>query len=140
LLCRACVDACPAEIDLPRMIVAMRGRIVEQEEQQKKAKGIRRLFLDAILPSPSLFHLALRLAAVIHPPLTRGRPTLRELPGPLKRLTRIRAMPAVAARPLRSRVAEVLPARRDSSLSATFFASCLIDQFYPEIGEAGLKW
>jgi iron-sulfur cluster protein len=139
LLCRACVDACPAEIDLPRMIVAMRGRIVEQEEQKKKTRGIRRLFLDAILPSPSLFHLALRLAAVMQLPLTRGRTILRELPGPLKRLTRIRAMPAVAARPLRRRVAEVLPARRDSKRTVTFFASCLIDQFYPEIGEAVIK-
>jgi len=139
LLCRACVDACPAEIDLPRMIVAMRGRIVEQEEQQKKARGIRRLFLDKILPNPGLFHLALRLAAVMQLPLTRGRTILRELPGPLKRLTRTRAMPAVAARPLRRRVAEVLPARRDSKRTVTFFASCLIDQFYPEIGEAVIK-
>ncbi|MFQ5882499.1 MAG: L-lactate dehydrogenase (quinone) large subunit LdhH [Candidatus Methylomirabilales bacterium] len=139
LLCRACYDACPAEIDLPRMIVAMRARIVEREEHKKEAKGIRRFFLNRILPNPSLFHLSLRLGAILQLPLTRGRTVLRELPGPLKSLTRIRTMPVVAARPLRSRVAEVLPPRGELKRTATFFGSCLIDQFYPEIGEAVIK-
>ncbi|MFQ5961457.1 MAG: L-lactate dehydrogenase (quinone) large subunit LdhH, partial [Candidatus Methylomirabilales bacterium] len=139
LLCRACYDACPVEIDLPRMIVAMRTRIVEEEEHKKKATGIRRLFLDKILPNPSLFHLALRLGAIAQLPLTRGRTVLRELPRPLRNLTSIRAMPAVAARPLRRRVAEVLPSRGESRQAVTFFGSCLVDQFYPEIGEAVIK-
>ncbi len=139
LLCRACLDACPVQIDLPRMIVAMRTHIVEEEEQKKKARGIRRLFLDKILPNPSLFNLALRLGAIAQLPLTRGRTVLRELPRPLRNLTSIRAMPAVAARPLRSRVAEVLPSRGESRQTVTFFGSCLIDQFYPEIGEAVIK-
>lgn len=139
LLCRACYDACPVEIDLPRMVVAMRGRIVEQEERQGRGKGLRRFFLDRILPSPSLFNLAIRLGAIAQLPLTRGRRILRELPGPLKRLTSIRAIPAVAARPLRNRVAERLPARGESRQTVTFFGSCLIDQFYPEIGEAVIK-
>jgi iron-sulfur cluster protein len=139
LLCRACYDACPVQIDLPRMVVAMRARLVEQETQRTKAKGIRRFFLEKVLPNPSLFHLALRLAAVAQLPLTRGRTILRELPGPLKRLTRFRAMPAIAARPLRSRVGEVLAPRGETERTVTFFASCLIDQFYPEIGEAVIK-
>lgn len=136
LLCRACADACPAEIDLPRMVVAMRSRIVEREEQKKEAKGIRRFFLNRILPNPSLYHLTLRLGAVLQLPLTRGRTVLQKLPGPLKTLTSVRALPAVAARPLRRRVAAVLPARGEAQRTVTLFASCLIDQFYPEIGEA----
>lgn len=139
LLCRACADACPAEIDLPRMVVAMRSRIVEREAQAKEARGIRRFFLNRILPNPSLYHLALRLGAVLQLPLTRGRTVLRELPGPLKKLTSFRALPAVAARPLRRRVSEVLPARGETKRTVTLFGSCLIDQFYPEIGEAVIK-
>ncbi len=139
LLCRACYDACPVQIDLPRMVVAMRARIVEQEERTKKATGIRRLFLDKILPNPSLFHLALRLGAIAQLPLTRGRTVLREMPRPLRNLTSIRAIPAVATRPLRNRVAEHLPARGVSKRAVTFFGSCLVDQFYPEIGEAVIK-
>ncbi len=139
LLCRACYDACPVEIDLPRMIVDMRARIVEQEEHKRKAKGIRRLFLDKILPNPSLFNLTLRLGAVAQLPFTRGRTVLHELPRPLRHLTGIRAIPAVAARPLRSRIAEVLPAREGPRRTVTFFGSCLIDQFYPEIGQAVIK-
>ncbi len=139
LLCRACYDACPVEIDLPRMIVAMRSQIVEQEERKKKAKGIRRLFLDKILPNPTLFNLTLRLGAIAQLPFTRGRTVLRELPWPLKNLSSIRAMPALATRPLRSRVGEVLSARGEAKRTVTFFGSCLIDQFYPEIGEAVIK-
>ncbi len=139
LLCRACIDACPAEIDLPRMVVAMRSRIVEQEEEKREARGIRRFFLNRILPNPNLYHLAVRLGGVLQLPFTRGRTVLRNLPGPLKKLTMFRAMPAVAARPLRSRVAEVLPARGETKRTVTLFGSCLIDQFYPEIGEAVIK-
>lgn len=139
LLCRACYDACPVEIDLPRMVLAMRARIVKQEEQKRKAKGLRGFFLDKILPNPSLFHLALRLGAIAQLPLTRGRKVLRQLPGPLKTLTSIRAIPALAARPLRSRVAEVLRPRGEAKRSVVLFGSCLIDQFYPEIGQAVIK-
>lgn len=139
LLCRACYDACPVHIDLPRMIVDMRARIVKREERRKKAKGIRGLFLDKILPNPSLFNLALRLGAIAQLPLTRGRRVLKALPRPLRNLTSIRAIPAVVARPLRSRIAEVLPAREEPRRTVTFFGSCLIDQFYPEIGEAVIK-
>lgn len=139
LLCRACFDACPVEIDLPRMIVAMRSRIVAQEEQKKETKGLRRFFLNRILPNPRLYHLAVRLGAVMQLPLTRGRTVLHKLPGPLKKLTSVRALPAVAARPLRRRVADVLPTRGRVKRSVTFFASCLIDQVYPEIGEAVIK-
>ncbi|MFQ5989488.1 MAG: L-lactate dehydrogenase (quinone) large subunit LdhH [Candidatus Methylomirabilales bacterium] len=139
LLCRACFDACPAEIDLPRMVVAMRSRIVEQEEQKKEAKGIRHFFLNRILPNPRLYHLAVRLGAVMQLPLTRGRTVLHKLPGPLKKLTSVRALPAVAARPLRSRVPDVLPPRGRPKRAVTFFASCLIDQVYPEIGEAVIR-
>lgn len=64
---------------------------------------------------------------------------LRELPRPLRNLTSIRAMPAVAARPLRSRIGEVVPARGEATRTVTFFGSCLIDQFYPEIGQAVVK-
>ncbi len=139
LLCRACYDACPVQIDLPRMVIAMRARIVKQEEHKKKAKGLRGIFLDKILPNPSLFHLTLRLGAIAQLPLTRGRKVLRELPRPLKNLTSIRAIPALAARPLRSRVAEVLRPRRESKRGVILFGSCLVDQFYPEIGQAMIK-
>ncbi|MFQ5656733.1 MAG: L-lactate dehydrogenase (quinone) large subunit LdhH [Candidatus Methylomirabilales bacterium] len=139
LLCRACFDACPVKIDLPRMVVAMRARIVEQEEGKKEAKGIRHFFLNRILPHPSLFNLTVRLGAILQLPLTRGRKVLRQLPGPLKSLTRIRAMPAITTRPLRSRIAGVIPARKASKRAVTFFGSCLVDQFYPEIGQAVIK-
>jgi iron-sulfur cluster protein len=139
LLCRACFDACPAKIDLPRMIVAMRARIAEEEERKGEARSVRHFFLTRILPRRRLLFPLLRFAAYLQLPVTRGRRVIQEMPGPLTRFTSIRALPALATRPLRSRLREVTPAQEKRKRTVTFFGSCLIDHFYPEIGEAVVK-
>ncbi|MFQ5852189.1 MAG: LUD domain-containing protein [Candidatus Binatia bacterium] len=131
LLCRACVDACPAEIDLPRMIVALRSRLEEKGE----AKGVRAFFLNRILPDPRLLRLSLKLAAFAQLPFVKGG-MVNRLPGPLKRLTIIRSIPPLALRPLRDRLLPVVAPKGKKKLTVTFFASCLLDFLYPEIGEA----
>lgn len=139
LLCRACVDACPAKIDLPRMIVAMRARIAEEEERKGKARTLRHFFLNTILPNRKLLFPLLRCVASLQLPVTRGGRVIQEMPGPLRRFTSIRAMPALATRPLRRRVQEVTPANGERKRRVTLFGSCLIDHFYPEIGEAVIR-
>ena len=126
LLCRACFDACPAKIDLPRMIVAMRARIAEVEERKGEVQGLRHFFLTHILPSRRLLFPLLRFAAYLQLFVT-------------KHFTTIRALPALATRPLRSRVREVTPAKGERKGIVTFFGGCLIDHFYPEIGQAVVK-
>jgi len=134
LLCGACFDACPAEIDLPRMVIALRARLEEQEE----AKGLRAFFLDKILPNPRLFRLSLRLLSLVQLPFVRGR-MIPKFPGPLRRLTSTRSLPALAVRPLRDRIGSVIPAKGAKQMTVTFFSSCLLDFLYPEIGEAIIK-
>ncbi|MFQ5840183.1 MAG: L-lactate dehydrogenase (quinone) large subunit LdhH [Candidatus Methylomirabilales bacterium] len=139
LLCNACYDACPAKINLPRMIVAMRDRLAAQEAARGEAGGLRHFFLTRVLPRPTLLHASLRVAGVVQGLLTGGRRVIRNLPGPLRRFTSMRAVPTLALRPLRSRLPAVTRPPAPPRARVAFFASCLIDHLYPEIGEAVVK-
>lgn len=134
LLCRACYDACPAEIDLPRMVVSLRKMVEEREP----TKGIRGFFLNHILPHPPLFRLALTLLTLAQVPFAQDR-TIRRLPGPLKRFTSTRTLPALAPHRLRDRLDAVVTAHGERRATVTFFGSCLLDFVYPEIGLSVVK-
>ncbi len=131
LLCRACYDACPAEIDLPRMVVALRSRL----EERRPSSGPRSVFLTEILPRPRLLRAALRAASLLQWPCVRDG-VISQLPGRLGRMTAARTLPALPLRRLRDRVKEITPARGQKKMTVVFFGSCLLDFLYPEIGEA----
>ena len=134
LLCRACYDACPAEINLPRMVVALRSKVEEREP----TKGLRAFFLNSILPHPTLFRLALTLLTLAQIPFVQDR-MIRTLPGPLKRMTSARTLPALASHRLRDRLDDVIAAHGERRAMVAFFGSCLLDFVYPEIGLAVVK-
>ncbi|MFN3476599.1 MAG: LUD domain-containing protein, partial [Candidatus Methylomirabilales bacterium] len=134
LLCRACYDACPTEINLPRMVVALRREI----EKREPTKGMRGFFLNHLLPNPTLFRLSLTLLTLAQIPFVQDR-TIRSLPGPLKRFTSPRTLPALAPHRLRDRLDAVVTAHGTRKATATFFGSCLLDFVYPEIGLAAVK-
>ncbi|MBI3003517.1 MAG: LUD domain-containing protein, partial [candidate division NC10 bacterium] len=136
LLCGACVDACPAKIDLPRMILRIRERL----EERDPPRGLRHFFLTRVLPKPRAFNRAVRAAGLLQRLLPgRDGSLIRNLPGPLGRLTSIRSLPVVARPPLRDRLPEVSPPRGARRARVVFFGSCLMDHLYPEIGEAVVR-
>jgi len=103
-LCGACRDACPVKIDIPRMLTHFRALGVEQEEV--KSPVWQAWFVDLaarIMSSPVGFALAGRLARMAQRVTGRG-PWLGGLPGPLGAWAKSRAVPRIAARPLRSLV------------------------------------
>jgi Fe-S oxidoreductase len=134
LLCRACFDACPSKIDLPRMVLAVRDRL----EERQPTKGIRAFFLNHILPNPPLLRLALGLLALAQTPFVQDK-RIRKLPGPLSRLTGTRTLPALPSRRLRDRLGAKTAAQGERKTTAVFFGSCLLDFVYPEIGQAVVK-
>jgi L-lactate dehydrogenase complex protein LldF len=86
-LCGACYDVCPVAIDIPSMLVHLRGRAVD-------AKGAtpERAAMSALgwtMRSPRRWTRVLRLARLVR--WLRGR---RLLPPPLSRWTRSRELPA----------------------------------------------
>ncbi|WP_287265595.1 LUD domain-containing protein [Thermogemmatispora sp.] len=149
--CNACETVCPVEIPLPSLILDVRSRVVASEG----LPWLKRLIFG-VLARPRLFDLLTRLAAVGQWPATRGTPYVRYrylrpfegLPGlrPLAQLTRWRSLPAFARRPLRDRIgvranlaATHQEGRRSDEMTVCYFAGCMTDRLYPEMGEAVIQ-
>jgi L-lactate dehydrogenase complex protein LldF len=104
-LCGACLEICPVKIDIPRMLLDLRR---EAEEGRGASKAERLVFgaMAAVLESPALYRLTVRLARVLQRPfLRRGR--LKRLPGPLGGWTRFRDLPPLATKPFHVRWREL---------------------------------
>ncbi|HKF35603.1 MAG TPA: LUD domain-containing protein, partial [Ktedonobacteraceae bacterium] len=152
--CNACETVCPVQIPLPNLILDVRSRVVE-------AKGLPWLkkVIFGAMARPRLFDIAVRFFSFAQFPLTQGSNyistrklgILGRLPGvrAIAKLARWRSLPAFATRPLRDRVKEqgLLPSKSAASQSGTehpgitvcYFAGCMIDRLYPEMGEAAMK-
>jgi L-lactate dehydrogenase complex protein LldF len=91
-LCGACYDVCPVAIDIPSILVHLRGEHVEaQTRTTPEALAFRAL--SKAMSNPRLWRLAQR-AAGLGRLLARGRPTLpAALPPPAAKWTRTRDLP-----------------------------------------------
>ncbi|HEX7004715.1 MAG TPA: LutB/LldF family L-lactate oxidation iron-sulfur protein [Trueperaceae bacterium] len=83
-LCGACFDACPVKIDIPRLLVHLRGRVVAQKQARRGLAGLpealamrasARLFGD-----PRIYALAQRAGRLAQRPFVRNG-VIERLPG-----------------------------------------------------------
>jgi iron-sulfur cluster protein len=128
--CRACVAVCPADIDLEAIILHLRETIGEEE-------GIgtgKSLVFKKVLRNRRLFHSLIRAASLLQKPVTRGERTIRHLPLFFSGLTEWRSLPAVAEKPLRDLWKGIPQAVETPRYKVAFFAGCLNDFVYPEMG------
>jgi L-lactate dehydrogenase complex protein LldF len=104
-LCGACYDACPVAIDIPSILVHLRGEHVEaQQRTTPEALGFR--WLARAMSSPRLWHAAQR-GARLGRLLARGKPTLPPvLPPPISKWTRSRDLPTPPAKTFTQQWAE----------------------------------
>jgi L-lactate dehydrogenase complex protein LldF len=152
--CNACETVCPVEIPLPSLILDVRSRVVE-------AKGLPWLkkVIFEVMARPRLFDLAVRFFSFAQLPMTRGSKYIRtrslsifgKLPGvsAIAELAHWRSLPAFAIKPLRERVKEQLSETTESAVSQVnekhkgitvcYFAGCMIDRLFPEMGEAAIN-
>jgi L-lactate dehydrogenase complex protein LldF len=85
-LCGACLDVCPVAIDIPAMLVHLRGRVVAEDPHRAEAAAMSAAAWT--MRSPQRWTRALRV-------LRLGRPVARlhRLPPPLSRWTSARDLP-----------------------------------------------
>ena len=128
--CRACVTVCPSQIDLENIILHLREVLGE-------AEGVgagKSLVFRKIMRNRKLFHGMLRAASLLQKPVTRGERSIRHLPLFFSGLTEWRTLPAIADTPLRDQWSS-LPQKVDKPrYRVAFFAGCLNDFVYPELG------
>jgi L-lactate utilization protein LutB len=97
-LCGACYEVCPVKIDIPRVLVHLRGRVVDSEPPFKPEKAAMKALYRAFASRRS-FEAAQRVARLARPLARGGRVT--RLPWPLSGWTDTRDLPAPPAETFR---------------------------------------
>ncbi len=132
--CGNCKEVCPAKIDIPDLILELRRRLAKEQGQPVLQKAI-----FSVVNNRRLFHSMLRAASVVQKPVAKGG-FIRHLPLFLSNLTEFRSLPAIADKPLRDTIKDVPQPKADEvKEKAAFYAGCLIDFAYPEIGESVVR-
>lgn len=129
--CGNCTQVCPGKIDIPELIMEIRRRLVLEKGQPLLQKAI-----FGVVNNRKLFHSMLRAASVAAKPFSSGK-FIRHLPLFLAELTDGRSLPAIAEKPFRDQMAELKQPKLKEK--AVFYAGCLIDFAYPEMGLALVK-
>jgi L-lactate dehydrogenase complex protein LldF len=97
-LCGACYEVCPVKIDIPEILVHLRGRVVEQHESGRSERATMKA-LAWVFGEERRYELAQRLARAGARPFTRGG-LIRRLPG-LRAWTETRDLPPPARQSFR---------------------------------------
>ncbi len=105
-LCGACYEVCPVKIDIPTVLVNLRGRVVREAKGDgwKSKLAGERLAMQAMARTFNgrrRYEAAQRAARIGAWPLSRDGRVERSLPGPLRGWTRSRDLPAPAAETFR---------------------------------------
>jgi len=101
-LCGACYEACPVKIDIPSMLVHLRGRHVEAVRERRKVPSGEAITMAAAswaMAAPARFSAAQRAGSLGRVLARGGR--LRRLPPPLAAWTRARDAPVPPAQTFR---------------------------------------
>lgn len=131
--CERCKRFCPGKIDIPKLVRELRSRVVEK----KGLPGSQRFVLEKVLPNRKLFHRLIKAARVAQKPFQKGG-MVRHLPMFLAGYTEGRSLPAIAGEPFRDKFVK-LKGPSVSKNRVGFFAGCLTDFVYPQLGEAAHK-
>jgi L-lactate dehydrogenase complex protein LldF len=93
-LCGACAEVCPVRIDIPRVLVHLRGRIAHETEAEPATERAAMRMLARIFASRRRYEAAQRALRLGRAPLGSRR-LVRALPGPLSGWTSTRELPSI---------------------------------------------
>jgi L-lactate dehydrogenase complex protein LldF len=85
-LCGACYDACPVKIEIPSLLVHLRGRVVREEKSSLSPEALAMKTAASLFSSRARYERAQRLARLGRGPIARaalpGWTAMRDLPDP----------------------------------------------------------
>lgn len=98
-LCGACYEVCPVKINIPEVLLHLRGQVVREKESriggQIEPEVLAMRFLSSVFSGPRRYEAAQRLGRIGQWPLAR-KGYIEFVPGPLAGWTAVRDLPAVA--------------------------------------------
>lgn len=93
-LCGACYEVCPVKIDIPKLLIHLRSRTIE-EQGGPRGEAFAMSVLARTFQHRRRYEVAQKLAAKGSAPLSKDGRIEARLPGPLKGWTAVRDLPAV---------------------------------------------
>ena len=85
-LCGACYDACPVKIEIPRLLVHLRGRVIREQKSRLGPEALAMKAIAGVFASRERYERAQKLVRLGRGPLARaalpGWTAMRELPDP----------------------------------------------------------
>ncbi len=105
-LCGACYDVCPVKINIPQVLIYLRGQVVRQKQRSRdwrervNGEGLLMRLIARTFASRARYEQAQKLAQLGQWPLKRGD-VIERLPGELGNWTITRDLPAVPAQSFR---------------------------------------
>jgi L-lactate dehydrogenase complex protein LldF len=97
-LCGACYDVCPVKINIPEVLIYLRGRVVQQKQEhlfgRLSPESIAMQVMARTFADPKQYEEAQRLARLGQWPFVHGG-AITALPGPLGGWTTLRDLPPV---------------------------------------------
>jgi L-lactate dehydrogenase complex protein LldF len=91
-LCGACYDACPVKIEIPSLLVHLRGRVVREERSSLSPEALAMKTVAGVFSSRARYERAQKLARLGRGPIARaalpGWTAMRDLPEPPKQTFR----------------------------------------------------
>jgi L-lactate dehydrogenase complex protein LldF len=129
--CGKCVSVCPSLVDTPGMTLALRERLVREHGLSTSERLKFEMFGDL-----STLETAAKMARAARIPMLLAKPFLNQTSVAPNYM---RMGLAFSGNPLRNRLPEVTKPEGKPVGRAAFYAGCLIDAMYPEIGEAVVK-
>jgi L-lactate dehydrogenase complex protein LldF len=99
-LCGACYEVCPVKINIPEVLIHLRGRVVREQKSAVDPEALGMKAMAAVFASRTRFEAAQRLARVGQWPVVSNG-WVRHLPGMLGQWTSVRDLKAIPDEPFR---------------------------------------
>lgn len=133
--CMACKIACPARIDIPRMITRLKALVASEKGLPWTSKLVYR----DILKYPQRLDKVMKIASYLQKPFIDEDSVIRRLPYPLNSLARTISLPTLASQSLRESLRCYSSPRAVDGSKVAFFSGCVANYFYPELGKAVVR-